>query len=519
MRIYKENFQLCVSILSSLCDTINPASLQRDGTSAVLIDKKIYYIGGRTKENLTSNDDAFLLDLSSDFAVDEPNFTNFTQVSGLENMASPTWTAACLGKDNTIYIFGGSDGSNSSLPQTNTLYKISRSSDNSLIWTEVSSNQGDTWPSQRDGIVPIIDNLSRIYVWAGRNKNLTLDYTMYIFEVDNWKGYILDNAPIPRSSYSATLLNDGRIIYIGGQNATSASKVFNFMELLIFDTTKLSWTIQPSTSDTSIKNRAAHSALLHLDSISIIIYGGGYYIGGDSPYGDIPESDSVWILNTKTWSWSQPSIPSLSYINVTKGHTAVMYNGYMMIALVMDVTNLSSLAWDPTYKVRLPSTTTTTGPTNTQSTNASTDGTTGKNLGLILGIVIGGILLVIAVLMIFFICRRRRSESSATPYPVTPATNGRHSEYSNNEPVSVTTNGRHSEYSAHSNNEPVSVTTSGRHSEYSAHSTNEPVSAIFSTVNTTGFPAQVQNTNPYNFYPNPAYMYQQYPQQYLYNRQ
>ncbi|CAG8608422.1 7449_t:CDS:2, partial [Ambispora leptoticha] len=319
-------------------------------TSAALIDEKIYYIGGRTKDIHPPNDDAFLLNLSSDFAINDPNFTNFTQ----------------------------------SLLATNTLYKISRFNDNYLTWTKVSS----TWPSQRDGIVLIIDNLSSIYVWAGR--------------------YTFDNAPIPRSSYSATLLNDGRIIYIGGLNSTSDPLVFNFME--------------PSISDINIINRASHSALLR-----------GYYKGGDNPYEQIPESDSVWIFNTKTWV----VVPAISS---TLGATQDI-NKYTSQVKVMDVTNLSSLAWVPTYKVRLPSTTTT--------TNASTDGTTGKNLGLILGIAIGGILLVITVLMIFFICRRRRSESS------------------------------------------------GRHSEYSAHSSNEPIIS----------PTQVQNTDPYNFYPNPAYMY------------
>ncbi|CAG8668599.1 5674_t:CDS:2, partial [Ambispora leptoticha] len=458
-------------VLISLCDTINIASLKREGNSAVLIDKKIYYIGGRAES--TQTDNAFQLDLSSDFAVDDPNFTNFTQVLGLENMSSPTWTAACLGKDNTIYIFDGTDASQSSLPKINTLYKISLSNDNFLNWVAFSPNQGDTWPSARDGIVPIIDNLSRIFVWGGRNEGQD-NKTMYIFEANNWKSYTLANAPNPRSSHSATLLNDGRIIYIGGQNLSSYPEV-DFLELIIFDSTKLEWVTQPSTSNIQIKNRAAHSALLHSDSISIIMYGGAYY-----PTGDIPDFDSVWILNTQTWTWSRPSVPSLSYIIVTESHTAVLYNGYMIIAFginknyteytsqvkVMDVANLSSLAWVPTYKVRLLSTTTTTGPANPiTSNNASTDKTTGTdrkkaNLGPILGIVIGGFVLVVTVFIIFYICRRRKSDY-------------------------FTTNGRHSEYSTHSNNELVSAISNGRHSEYSAHSNNEPVSAIISTVSTT----------------------------------
>ncbi|CAG8699415.1 8236_t:CDS:2, partial [Ambispora gerdemannii] len=144
-----------------------------------------------------------------------------------------------------------------------------------------------------------------IFVWGGRNGNNSqvnnVNNTMYVFEADKWKSYDFDNAPNPRASYSATLLDD-RIIYIGGISKNPYPDV-NFLELLIFDTKKLEWDIQPSTSDKQIRNRAFHSALLCSDSISIIMYGGIY----EPVEAQIPNSDSVWILNTKTWTWSQQS--------------------------------------------------------------------------------------------------------------------------------------------------------------------------------------------------------------------
>ncbi|CAG8590569.1 4839_t:CDS:2 [Ambispora leptoticha] len=407
-----------LSILISQCNSIDTASLPREGNEAVLVGNKIYYIGGRTASPRNFN--TFLLDLSSDFSATDPNFV---QVSGLEYMPLPTWTSACLGEDNIIYIFGGTDASQPSLPEANTLYEIKSLNDTSLSWTTSSPKQGDTWPSARDGIFPIIDNLSRIFVWGGRNTGQD-NTTTYIFESNSWKGHKLANTPNPRSSYSATLLNDGRIIYIGG---TSRSP---YPDVNILET---------STSSEEIKNRVGHSALLHSDSISIIVYGGCYQSNEDitnSDYNEysaveIPDSDSVWILNTKTWTWSRPSVPSLSYITVTRGHTAVMYNGYMIIAFgvyghysftsqvkVMDVRNLNSLAWVPTYKVA----------------NGHK-----LNLGLILGIcgAIAGALAIFA-LVIFFI-RRRKSL------------------------------------------------------EYVTHSNNEPVSEIIATVKSRVIPAQVQD--------------------------
>ncbi|CAG8698595.1 4409_t:CDS:2, partial [Ambispora gerdemannii] len=157
-----------------------------------------------------------------------------------------------------------------------------------------------------------------IFVWGGRNGNNSqvnnVTNTMYVFEADKWKSYDFDNAPNPRASYSATLLDD-RIIYIGGiSKKPYPYPDVNFLEeLLIFDTKKLEWSIQPSTSDKKIANRAFHSALLCSDSISIIMYGGIYEIWyiekGNFQLNEtqIPNSDSVWILNTKTWTWSQQS--------------------------------------------------------------------------------------------------------------------------------------------------------------------------------------------------------------------
>ncbi|CAG8621944.1 4643_t:CDS:2, partial [Ambispora gerdemannii] len=435
-----------VSILISQCDSIDTALLPRDGNNAALIGKKIYYIGGRTESPQKVN--TFLLDLSLDFTANKPNFI---QVLGLDNMPSPAWTAACLGKDNTSYIFGGTDASQLVLPKVNTLFKIkpSISDDVSLNWIASSPNQAETWPSARDGIVPIIDNHSRIFVWGGRNEGQD-NKTMYIYEENKWTSYNLNNAPNPRASYSATLLNDGRIIYIGGASSSPYPDV-NFSEL--------------STSNKSIRNRRGHSALLHMDTISIIMYGGVY--DHDE---EIPVSDSVWTLNTKNWEWSQQSVSSLPYITVTRGHTAVLYNGYMIIAFgvngnyhytsevkVMDVANLSSLAWVPTYKVRtLPTTTTDgsikppgpTGPT-TGLTTSSTTTITGtpaantenkNNIGLILGgtisVIIGGGLATIA--FIFFLRRRKSGSPTTTLATILP--NGRgHSEYSHstNEPVST----------------------------------------------------------------------------------
>ncbi|CAG8454830.1 12552_t:CDS:2 [Ambispora gerdemannii] len=450
---------IILSILTYQCDSIDTASLPRDGNNAVLIGKKIYYIGGRTGSPQKVN--TFLLDLSSDFTANEPNFI---QVFGLENLPSPVWTAACLGKDNTIYIFAGTDGSRSNLPKVNTLYKIkpSMSDDVSLSWIASSPNQADTWPSARDGIFPIIDSLSRIFVWGGRNEGQD-NKTMYIYEGNKWSSYNLNNAPNPRSSYTATLLNDGRIIYIGGLSSSPYPDV-NFSEL--------------STSNKSIRNRAFHSAILHMNSISIIMYGGLYY-----PTEEIPDSDSVWVLNTKNWEWSQPSISSLPYMTVTRGHTAVLYNGYMIVAFVngnysytsevkvMDVANLSSLAWVPTYKVRtLPdattngSTATVTSHSTSTATSTETVGDKSKNnLGLFLGGAVAAVLLIVASAIFFM--RRRQSPSNANIVP-------------NSE--------------SHAHPDP----TNDPNSEYYAHSNNEPVSAELSTVNLVQDPPVNQNNSP-----------------------
>ncbi|CAG8549621.1 6597_t:CDS:2 [Ambispora gerdemannii] len=269
----------------------------------------------------------FYLDLAVNFTTNSPSYTKIDKFINFPQIQY----AADYAIDSGIILFGGRRPDSGTYQDSDTLYMINISNANaSATWSSASTNRTDN-PSARTNIRTVIDDKGKLYIWGGMvNLKGYYDKTMYIYDTkeSSWARVTPPNAPEPRFSYSATLLPDGRIIFIGGNVTSSNNSVSaDVNQVLIYDTnvTQASpWKVSNAKNDTMIPNRRGHAAVLASDGYSIIIYGG---IGKPS----IDTSTALFVLDTRTFIWKQ-----INGINqptrIPAYATATLFQKYMIIA-------------------------------------------------------------------------------------------------------------------------------------------------------------------------------------------
>ncbi|CAG8664480.1 7241_t:CDS:2, partial [Ambispora gerdemannii] len=295
--------------------------------NANLIDSRIYYLGGIDERDKLL-DDFFFLDVSGGTNFNDYSFQNFPV-----DRANPgiSWGATITTQHSIIYLYGGLKANNEVWQLANNSYSIDVK--NSPLWTEKEIPL-ETGPAGRRSMTSIIDKAGIMYVFGGSNQTINgvtrgnYDRTMYKFDTATglWSQAPLrtsgiDSTTLPGFDYSATLLDDGKNIYIGGQLANGVYLDMN--KIWSYNTINDQWTLNRA-GGISVTARASHSAVLANDRTSIIIYGGW---GEPNP---ITDDQALIILDTTTWTWSKPSItnPSLT----RHAHTATLYKNYMIVA-------------------------------------------------------------------------------------------------------------------------------------------------------------------------------------------
>ncbi|CAI2173888.1 20148_t:CDS:2 [Funneliformis geosporum] len=147
-----------------------------------------------------------------------------------------------------------------------------------------------------------------------------------------WSYGSIANYPINRIVYTATLLSNGMIAYIGGREKTidNISREVDINQIDLYDTKLNNWSVMRARSINHIESRYGHSAVLVQDE-NIIINGGSK---GNSSKSIKPIPDLI-VLNTQTtpYEWIVPQtlsnigvFPSLTY------HTANLFENYMIVA-------------------------------------------------------------------------------------------------------------------------------------------------------------------------------------------
>ncbi|POG79680.1 hypothetical protein GLOIN_2v1836168 [Rhizophagus irregularis DAOM 181602=DAOM 197198] len=370
---------LLIILSIEICYSLIP--IERNAQSSVLVDKKLFFLGGTSSKPAAFPLDQILyLDVSKPFNTAVPPF----EVLNISIPFRSTFATAFLSpQKDVIYLFGGSMwdvNTNAYNYNKSVLYSFNLENNE---WTIPTTN--GIAPEHRRTINGVINNENgKFYVFSGHidyftgaNNSRALN-DMNIFDTISltWSKGPIENAPLPRVGYTATLLSNGIIVYIGGIEFNK-SQSFDINQLALYDTKVDLWSSM-KVRGAILENRYYHSAVLTSDE-RIVIFGGCR--------NDRPVLNQLAVLNTKVvpYEWSIPtSAPPLPL--TTHSHSATLVGNYMFInfgeiypkndSLIQKpffyILDARNFAWVEQYEPR--------------STNSPDNA---KKINIILGIVVG----------------------------------------------------------------------------------------------------------------------------------
>ncbi|GBC05233.1 hypothetical protein RclHR1_06110007 [Rhizophagus clarus] len=301
---------------------------ERAGHSSVLIGSKLYFFGG-FKINTFLSDEVFYLDVSKPFNIESPPWVDLTIHSKMPfGSAMTTMSLVYINNEPIACLFGGL--MDDSYTDINMYYKnVHTFNPRTLEWN-VPSIKGKE-PLKRRNIRGASDDTGKIYIFSGfRNSDFYFYDEMVILDTVNsmWSYGSTLNMPIRRAGYSATMLKNGVIVYIGGSMDQQQITVdINHIEL--YDTKRDTWSSMIATNTSFMESRFFHSAVLDPDE-NIIVYG-----GRKSKVGFGKVEPAVIVLNTRKtpFEWTAPIISTnVGHVQATSGHTANLVGNYMVVA-------------------------------------------------------------------------------------------------------------------------------------------------------------------------------------------
>ncbi|GES94596.1 hypothetical protein GLOIN_2v1532917 [Rhizophagus clarus] len=131
------------------------------------------------------------------------------------------------------------------------------------------------------------------------------------------KNSIITNAPLPRVEYTATLLSNGIIVFIGGRELyLNILRDVDINQLALYDTKVDKWSFM-TAQGVSLENPPDER---------IIIFGGNK--GTESVKHQLVEL----ITTINPYEWSIPKIPEINLPSTTFFHSATLVDNYMFIS-------------------------------------------------------------------------------------------------------------------------------------------------------------------------------------------
>ncbi|KAF0549458.1 galactose oxidase [Gigaspora margarita] len=403
----------------------NVPSPRRQQTST-LVGARLYFFGGGISPTSITNE-VWYLDLSSSFKISTPPWHSNVAMPVRYNLGS-----SCLSPidSSTVFLIGGRTWTvtTGNYSYTSSVYKFDSKTSQ---WTTPTINNFNSSFEARNEMQAVIDDYGKIFVFGGNDyinptrtpiSNVYNDMNTLDITTMTWSTQAQSQSALTNYAYTATLLPNGLIVYIGGYSGSNTSTSnTNMAQIQVFDTKLYAWSTKPA-SGSIIASRRHQSAVLTQDG-NIIIYGGSTH---DSSGNIAYVFSDIAVLNTNSWVWSVPSVSGISAPPLMQ-HSAVLYKNYMILAFgatsasilytnniyILDIQNYT---WVTTFNIP----TTTKPAKQTQSNgNSSADqaNNSSSNLYIGIGIGIGVVILAIVLFVIgFFIYKNRhKQEIIATP--------------------------------------------------------------------------------------------------------
>ncbi|CAI2173884.1 20146_t:CDS:2 [Funneliformis geosporum] len=306
--------------------------------SSVLVEDKLYFFGGAgSGTNIELSQIAreiFYLDVSKPFDIKIPSWTELSNIPFGSIWA--TVVSNNINNDPNIYLFGGFMVDNDLVDSFSSI--IHRFNVNSSTWN--IPPVGGISPERRRE-TKAVNSDGKLYIFGGSSEKYLGSPTikffndMNIFDTVGLSWLIISqvDAPRKRASYTATLLPNGFIVYIGGYEIKENGDIteVDIKQINLYDTNSLTWSLKMAKLSTMIENRSAHSAVLAPDG-KIIIYGGSKSVGSIYNHRVVPD---IAVLNTRIdpFEWSEPNVTSdVGTVPSLTAHTADLVGNYMIVA-------------------------------------------------------------------------------------------------------------------------------------------------------------------------------------------
>ncbi|CAI2181363.1 4463_t:CDS:2, partial [Funneliformis geosporum] len=239
--------------------------------STVLVENKLYFFGGFVENAKSCTNQVFYLDLSQSFNLAAPPWISLTQNAGIPFKSC--WGTALLNdKEQTINLFGGL--MRNDLNQDAFVSNVHSFNLNSLSWS-VPNVEG-TPPERRRSMKGVIDNTGKIYIFGGYIDNTLGSETiiryndMVILNTAELSWLIIPaSKPSTLISYTATMLSNGVIVYIGGLMLIEDTlRIDDIKNINLYDTKSQIWSVKTAKASNIIQNRCRHTAVLESANIT-----------------------------------------------------------------------------------------------------------------------------------------------------------------------------------------------------------------------------------------------------------
>ncbi|KAI7873939.1 uncharacterized protein EV154DRAFT_578509 [Mucor mucedo] len=276
--------------------------------------------------------------------------------------------AVITNNNNNMYLLGGSTSASSTQMPALQSYQYSfesntwtASPNNSLVITNTT-----LFPYNRKLHTATYDNQNGIYIFGGAFNGSIIFNDFFYLDITTQQYTRLPTTGIPQYGHTASLLSNGKLVIIGGvvEDPDGDRILQSMSSVFVFDTKSRTWENVNVTRQGFIPSaRTSHSAIVTSDDRIIIFGGSNESIERQSMY-----LNAIGILDTKNWTWSTPDASGIPPFRRSSASAGLLNGNYLTVAFgasrnlffndinIYDITHrkwLQSFAPEDNYGFRL----------------------------------------------------------------------------------------------------------------------------------------------------------------------
>ncbi|KAI7873938.1 uncharacterized protein EV154DRAFT_430556 [Mucor mucedo] len=171
------------------------------------------------------------------------------------------------------------------------------------------------------------DNQNGIYIYGGAFNGSIIFNDFFYLDITTQQYTSLPITGIPHYGHTASLLSNGKLVIIGGvvEDPNGDMILKSMSSVFVFDTKASTWEDVNVTNTYLPSTRTSHSAVVTSDD-RIIIFGGD----NGSERGRI-FLNAIAILDTNTWTWTMPSVSGIPPSRRSYASAGILNGNYLTV--------------------------------------------------------------------------------------------------------------------------------------------------------------------------------------------